>query len=574
MQSMRRERSGASAVVAIVVVLVLLVGGGYAAAHALAGDRLPRDTRIAGIGVGGLAPDEARARLQDGLAARVATPLAVRVDGRQREVDPADAGLSVDYAASVAAAQRPTGWSPRSLWSHFTDRQRLDPVVRVDAARMRSFLDGLSERDGEEPRDAQVRFTATGVETTAPRPGRAIDVEAARNALEAAFLADPPAPIDLSATVTDPDIDAADLQRALDEFANPAMSAAITLRLGRTDVELRPSQYASVLSMEPSDGVLVPRVDAAALAALVAPRLGAAEKPVDATVVLVDGRPQVRPARVGVRYRSADLQRAFLDALTRPSGRREVTVRATTAQPKITTKQATDWRIREKVSSFTTYFPYAEYRNVNIGRAAELIDGIVLPPGRTFSLNGIVGERTVENGFTKGFIISDGIFKEDLGGGVSQVATTTFNAMFFAGLQDVEHKAHSLYIDRYPVGREATVAWGSVDLRFRNDTRYGVLVDTRVVPSTPSSRGSITVTMWSTKVWDVSSSTGPRYDVTQPSVRRIATADCVPNAGAPGFSVDVTRTFRRPGSSEVVRTQRFRTTYIAADRVICTGAGG
>ena len=72
-----------------------------------------------------------------------------------------------------------------------------------------------------------------------------------------------------------------------------------------------------------------------------------------------------------------------------------------------------------------------------------------------------MGERTAANGFTEGFIISDGIFKEDLGGGVSQMATTTFNAAFFAGLEDVEHKPHSFYIDRYPVGREATVAWPS-----------------------------------------------------------------------------------------------------------------
>ena len=109
----------------------------------------------------------------------------------------------------------------------------------------------------------------------------------------------------------------------------------------------------------------------------------------------------------------------------------------------------------------------------------------MLKPGETFSLNDTVGERTGENGFTKGFIISDGIFKEDLGGGVSQMATTTFNATFFAGLEDVEHKPHSFYIDRYPVGREATVAWGAVDLRFKNDTPYGVLIHATVQPEHP-----------------------------------------------------------------------------------------
>ena len=147
-------------------------------------------------------------------------------------------------------------------------------------------------------------------------------------------------------------------------------------------------------------------------------------------------------------------------------------------------------KIKEQVSTFTTYYPYAEYRNINIGRAAELVDGTVLKPGETFSLNDIVGERTRENGFTEGFIISNGIFKEDLGGGVSQMATTTFNAMFFAGLKDIEHKPHSFYIDRYPVGREATVAWGAVDLRFQNDTPYGVLVHATVTPSSRPRRAS------------------------------------------------------------------------------------
>ena len=169
-------------------------------------------------------------------------------------------------------------------------------------------------------------------------------------------------------------------------------------------------------------------------------------------------------------------------------------------QPSFTTKDARALKIDEEVSTFTTYFPYADYRNTNIGRAMELINGTVLKPGETFSLNDTVGERTAENGFVKGFIIEDGIFKEDYGGGVSQSATTTFNAAFFAGLEDVEHKPHSFYIDRYPVGREATVAWPTVDLKFTNNTPYGVLIQAGITPSSSSAQGSATVTMWSTEV--------------------------------------------------------------------------
>lgn len=563
-----RTRTGTSAVVAVVLVLLLLAGGGYAAAYAYAGDDLPRDTRIGGVAVGGLSPQAAEQRLRSGLADQVARPIEVRVEGRTQQVDPADAGLAIDYGASVEAAVRERSWSPGSLWGHYVDRQRIDPVLAVDEQAMTSFLESLSTGDGQEPVDGAVRFTRTGVETTTPRQGRSVEPAAARRALEAAFLSPTAAPVDLTATVVEPEIDDADLQKALDEFANPAMSAAVVLRFGDSPVRLLPSQYASALSMEPQDGVLVPKVDTARLDRLVKARVGDADAPVDATVRLVDGRPRVVPAKPGVDFEADAVEKAFLSVLTR-SSKREARVSATTAEPKVTTKQATAWRIKEKVSTFTTYFPYAEYRNVNIGRAAELIDGTVLKPGDTFSLNRIVGERTRENGFTAGFIISDGIFKEDLGGGVSQSATTTFNAAFFAGLEDVEHKPHSLYIDRYPEGREATVAWGSVDLRFRNDTRYGVLVDTAFTPSTPSSRGSITVSMWSTKVWDITTSTSERYDFTQPSTRRLSTPDCEPNSGGPGFSVDVFRYFRRPGSSTLVRTEKLHTVYNASDRVVC-----
>ena len=139
---------------------------------------------------------------------------------------------------------------------------------------------------------------------------------------------------------------------------------------------------------------------------------------------------------------------------------------------------------------------------MNIGRAAELINNTVLKPGDTFSLNGIVGERTAKNGFVEGYIIQGGKFRKELGGGVSQSATTTYNAMFFAGLKDIQHQPHTLYIDRYPPGREATVAWPTLDLKFQNNTKYGVLVQAYVKKATPSTQGSITVKMWSTKTYD------------------------------------------------------------------------
>ena len=151
------------------------------------------------------------------------------------------------------------------------------------------------------------------------------------------------------------------------------------------------------------------------------------------------------------------------------------------------------------------------------------------------------------------------------------MATTTFNAMFFAGLEDVEHKPHSFYIDRYPIGREATVAWGAVDLRFRNDTPYGVLIDTSFTDSTPTSSGAVTVTMWSTKWWKITTSTGERYNLTQAKVRRIDDLKCHANEGFGGFDIDVVRSFEPVGENTGSREDEvFHTTYTPSDTVICT----
>src|SRR5690606_19612011 len=185
-------------------------------------------------------------------------------------------------------------------------------------------------------------------------------------------------------------------------------------------------------------------------------------------------------------------------------------------------KDAEALGIKEVISDFSTSFPHASYRNINIGRAAELVNGTVLKPGETFSMNDTVGERTRANGFTEGFMISNGVFKEDLGGGVSQMATTLFNGMFFAGLEDVEHKPHSFYISRYPVGREATVAWGSVGLKFKTTTDHGVLIESTVSPGSAGSQGTVRVRMWGTKIWDIDSSTGKRYNLTSPKTRTLS----------------------------------------------------
>jgi vancomycin resistance protein YoaR len=130
----------------------------------------------------------------------------------------------------------------------------------------------------------------------------------------------------------------------------------------------------------------------------------------------------------------------------------------------------------------------------NIHRIADLIQGVVIAPGTTFSVNDHVGRRTIANGFVAAPVIDHEYkFTEDVGGGISQFATTIFNAAFFAGLDIPSYYMHGIYIARYPYGRESTISFPSPDVRIRNNTPHGVLIWPTYTAT------SITVTMYSTK---------------------------------------------------------------------------
>lgn len=573
----KKERPGGRLVAVMVVVLVLLAAGGYVAAHAVAGDKVPRGTSISGVDVGGMTRDDAIAVLEETFGPREGDSIALSVasssgeTGNGQSVTPADLGLHVDYAASVDAAGAGASWSPGRQWDYFTGGSDVDAVVTVDEDLLAATLTTLSDGLGTPPTDGQVRFTADGVRTTDPAPGQAVDADFARAALTDAFLTGDDQ-VALEVGLAEPDIDESDVAEAVETFANPAMANAVTLTFGTSDVRLQPRAFHRALSMTPEDGELVPAIDEEVLASLVG-KATSDGAPVDATITVRKGKPRVVPAKPGVSFDPAEVAKVFEALLTEPAGERTGEVTADVTEADFTTQDARDLKVVEKVGEFTTYYPHADYRNVNIGRAAELVNGTLLKPGEEFSLNGTVGERTRENGFTEGYIISNGILKLDLGGGVSQMATTLFNAMFFSGLEDIEHKPHSFYIDRYPVGREATVAWPTVDLRFRNDTDYGVLIRAVVTPSTYSSQGVVHVEMYSTKIWDIGSSTSERYNYRAPATRTLTTADCEPHTGYSGFDVDVTRTFRKHGETAVDHREKFHTVYTASDHVVCKEPG-
>ncbi len=153
--------------------------------------------------------------------------------------------------------------------------------------------------------------------------------------------------------------------------------------------------------------------------------------------------------------------------------------------------------IVEKVGEFTTPHACCEARVDNIHRIADIVRGVYLVPGEVFSLNQFVGPRTRENGFVPAGAIRQGHLISEVGGGVSQFATTIFNAAYFSGLDFAEYRSHTIYFSRYPYGREATISNPAPDLVLVNSTDYPVLIWTSYTGQ------SITVSMYSTPNVDV-----------------------------------------------------------------------
>ena len=256
------------------------------------------------------------------------------------------------------------------------------------------------------------RWTARSGSSTArpsaryPRKGLVVDRAAAADVVRRAFL-HPDRTQDgvvvLPTRADDPAVTKDAVSRAMDGFANPALSGPVVVRLDGEGVQLQPDDFAGALSMTAVDGTLEPRLDGARLMAVLRPRLKAiTDAPRDARIEVVRGRPRIVPARDGVSVDPQEVTDGFLQVLTADGAARTLSVRSVPAKPDVSTADVRRLGITERVSGFTTHFPYAAYRNINLGRAAQLVDGTVLKPGETFSLNKVVGERTAANGFTEG----------------------------------------------------------------------------------------------------------------------------------------------------------------------------
>lgn len=452
------------------------LGGLVAAGVLFAGseDRIPAGVSVLGVQLSGLTPSEAEGKLE-GLAARLASvPVVFAAGGERFAVRPKELDVRVDWAAVVAEA-RSAGDGALPFRGLKRLRLRLfgfelEPHFDVYEAGLDFRLAEMARVVDRPAREAAIELDGLTPRIVPAQSGRELDTEAARSIVVAALAGfDRSGPVLLPVRSGRPDVTAAALQPALADVRT-ALSAPVRLAYGETRWRIRPERLVQFLIL-PANGSTELRIGGPA-AELYFEGLAEAFKrePKDARFAVAgDGSVGVIPGVDGRELDVTGTTEALLAAAT-SADQRVADVVVSSVEPRLTTEKALAMRIETTLSAFQTPYAGTADRIHNLQLAVSLIDGTLVPPGKEFSLNKTVGPRTRERGFRVAPVIVGSEYDEDVGGGVSQVATTVFNAAWEAGLNITERNPHALYISRYPAGRDATVNYPTLDLRFRNDT--------------------------------------------------------------------------------------------------------
>lgn len=541
--------------------LVVLLLIGYLLLAMSSGSTARPGTTVQGIDISGMSQSEAAAAVEAGLTPIAEKRLRVRALDETVGLRPEEAGLSLDAEASVAPAFGHT-WNPVALIAGMFGSTALPAVAAVDEPLLSAQIDLIAQNIDRPAVEPSVDVEKGEGVITPGTDGRALDREATAAAMTEAFLL-PRAPVEAVVVTVEPSISDEATAEAL-ALVSDAQSAPVTVKAGTVTAEIPAKTVARALGFTVEGGRLVPTMDGEILHEAIAEELSPIEvEGRDATFRIKNGKPKVVKSKVGTGVSDDELAAAVAGVLALPAAERVVTVPVGTREPSLTTEQAKALGVKERLSTFTQNFPYAPYRVQNIGEAARRVNGTLLMPGETFSLNDTIKERTEENGYTEGFVVgAGGVFDEALGGGVSAAATTVWTGAFFAGMERVQTIAHSIYISRYQPGLEATVAWGIFDMKFRNDTPNAVFI------TAGTTNSSMTVSFWGTKEYDdITAEFGERKSIVPYEKIYDESEDCLGQNGVDGFTITVDRVFYKDG--EEVEREPITTRYKPAPDVTC-----
>jgi len=483
-------------VAAAAVGVVVALWAADAATHA---DRVGRKVTLGGRSIAGMD----RAGVSAAVAALAGTyaqaQVVVDAEGGGFKATAPELGLSVvqDRTAENALAVGRHGFFLARIrdWARSFVAERAAPVtIAVDQASMARIV---IERDPQRtaPTEPALAVKDDRVVATAGKPGRGISPPSVLAGLQKAGPKGLPLRISVVRDDLPPRFPIDDAQRLADR-AEQIAAAGLPVTAGGTAATIPAATLRGWFRTQATATDLRLAVDTTTTAdALAQLYPNPAVAPVDAGFTVSGGKVSTTPSRSGTACCGADAPAMVQSALlNRAAGAAPIALPLKTVAAKRDEDAAKKLQIIEPIGAFTTNHAAGEPRVKNIHRIADQIQGVVIEPGATFSVNNFIGPRTAAKGYVSAPTIDENYnFTDDIGGGISQFATTIFNAAFFSGLDIPSYFMHGIYISRYPYGRESTISYPDPDVRIRNNTPYGVLVWPTYTDT------SITVTMYSTR---------------------------------------------------------------------------
>ncbi len=497
----RRRRRGRRVVLTLAVVIpvvILAAGLGAWAVDTHDDGRVVRNVTLAGQDVGTLS----EARLTDEVADLAEqyqdTVVTIEVGDRTIDTTVGQLGAKVDQEATVAAAleigrsgsamARPVDWV-----ESFFEGTVAPVVFKANPVRVEEALVTLQGEERTAPVEPGLEIVDGRYQVVAGQAGQGIDPADIVTGLNQEGAVSTGPDDDMTVQVENktipprfPDSDA----EALAVQANDMTDEPLQISAGGESASATTAQLQNWISSKVGPERLKLKIDKEKIKTdlpLILPAFG--EAPVDASFTVGAFGPEVVPGRPGTGC-CANGSAAIVATALR-NGETSVELELGPREPDLTTAEAEDLGIVEEITlpdeepcntgeasgcRMTTHHNCCEGRNTNINRMADIVRGYVIMPGEQFSINEVVGPRTVENGFVSAPAIENGQHVESVGGGVSQFATTSFNAAFFAGLDIPSYQFHTEHIGRYPFGRESTVSYPEPNFVIENNTPYGVLM--------------------------------------------------------------------------------------------------
>jgi vancomycin resistance protein YoaR len=527
-----------------------------------------RGVHVGALDVSGLEASQIEARVQAWAAQRATQKITLLLGASPLVFEPKSVGFSI--AARVLATRALGLGHEGSIFTRFAGfvarRFRADVVpidVHFDAEQLDAMLDEWEQSAIKDPPfSGGIAVTGADVAPLYAHPGSRLDRPRVVAELQSAAESGTSQPLATKTESTG--VERAEVDRVVARAQSMLVSdTELVSADGARHLLLNPTQVGSALRVTQSvdHGKLELGCSPEALKAILDPQRAALEQqPKNATFV-IDGKEHVHiePGQSGLVLDDRAVASALCVAAANPAKKGELPL-LPGAEPALSTEAAEHAGVIGLVGTYTTRHACCQPRVQNIHHIADLLDATLVRPGETFSVNQTIGPRTVKNGFRPAPSIEDGDMVDTVGGGVSQFATTLFNALFYGGYDILERQPHSYWFTRYPMGYDATLSYPHPDIIFKNDTDAAALIKTQYTDTT------ITVKIYGDNGGRrVRAEVSPRQNIVPPPVEYIPNRDLDADEEKPrdggmiGWTVVVKRTLTYADGK--IKEERRKVTY-------------